>query len=131
MKLEQHGYSLMSAAALVISLTLVLPMSNAAAGEAADAKAETAGERAHFAQEFCAVSLERIGGYKERLRTTLNATGDFDRNWQIGWKRAESGIRQMNALRDRDPQDFAQRVKVNCARLKWMAENSLRAQTPK
>jgi hypothetical protein len=118
------------AAALALSLSMAVPMTSAAAAEAPEVKAETAGERAHFAEAFCAVPPGRVGEYKERLRKTLPATSDFDRHWQVGWKRAASGIGQMSALRDHDPQEFAERVKVNCERLKWMAENSLRARPP-
>lgn len=126
-KIAQYGCSVMLAVALGLSLSMVLHISSAAADEDPDIKAETAGGRAHFAQAFCAVSPERIAGYKVRLRKSLHADSDFDRHWQMGWTRAEAGIGQMNSLRDRDPKEFAERIKVNCERLKWMAENALRA----
>jgi hypothetical protein len=92
----------------------------------ADTKAETAGERAHFAQALCGASAERVDGYKQRLRKLLHDPADFDRHWQVGWSRAESGIGQMSALRERDPAEFASRIKANCGRLKWQAENAVR-----
>jgi hypothetical protein len=126
-KIAQYRWSVMHAVALGLSLSMVLPLSSAAADEDADLKTETAGGRAHFAQELCAVSPERIAGYKTRLRKSLHADSDFDRHWQMGWTQAESAIGQMNSLRDRDPKEFAGRIKVNCERLKWMAENALRS----
>lgn len=103
-----------------------LPRPAMASEDAANAKAETAGERAHFAREFCEVSSERVDAYKQRLRKVLHEASDFDRHWQVGWRRAENDNRQMAALRDRDPADFAARTKVNCERIKWMVQNSLR-----
>lgn len=119
------------AVASVLLLSAALPMSAVASEDAANAKAEAAGERAHFAQEFCQVSPERVGAYKERLRKVLHEASDFDRRWQVGWRHAEKDNSQMNALRDRDPTEFAARVKVNCERLKWMTENSLRVPAQK
>jgi hypothetical protein len=89
-------------------------------------RAETAGERASFAQAFCDVSPERVGAYKERLRKVLTDPTNFDQHWDTGWHRAETTNSQMNALRERDPKEFAARIKVNCERLKWMAGNALR-----
>jgi hypothetical protein len=31
----------------------------------------------------------------------------------------------MSALRERDPKEFAARIKVDCERLKWLAGNAL------
>jgi hypothetical protein len=101
-------------------------VSSMATEDAANTKAETAGERAHFAQEFCEVPAERVGAYKERLRKALHGADNFDLRWQAGWRRAENGNSQMRSLRERDSEEFAARVKVNCERLKWMAQNSLR-----
>jgi hypothetical protein len=127
MKNVQYCYRVLVAVASVLLLSMALPVSSVASDDAADAKAQAAGERAHFAQEFCQVSPERVGAYKERLRKVLHEVSDFDRHWQVGWRRAEKDNSQMSALRDRDPTEFAARVKANCERLKWMTENSLRA----
>jgi hypothetical protein len=126
-KIAQYGCSVMLAVVFGLSLSWALPLSSAIADEAPDLKAETAGGRAHFAQALCGVSPAPIDQYKVRLKKSLHADNDFDRHWQKGWSRAESGIGQMNSLRARDPEEFAQRIKANCQRLKWMAKNALRA----
>jgi hypothetical protein len=113
------------AAGLLLSLAS-FPVSGVTIENAANTKAETAGERAYFAQEFCKVSAGRVSAYKERLRKALHDADNFDLRWQAGWRRAENGNIQMSSLRERDPAEFAARVKVNCERLKWMAQNSLR-----
>lgn len=112
-------------------LSMMLPVAGALGAEAADAKAEAAGERAHFAQAFCQVSPERVAAYKARLKDRLSDAHDFDRHWQLGWTRADRQVRDMSSLRDSNPEEFASRIKVNCERLKWMAENSLRARPQK
>ncbi|SMG44381.1 hypothetical protein [Paraburkholderia susongensis] len=114
-------------AAAVVTLSLAVPAAGRASEERDDMKAEAAGERANFAQAFCQVSPERIDAYKEKLRKTLREATDFEQRWQTGWRRAENNNSRMNGLRERDPDEFKARVKVNCERLKWLAENSLRA----
>jgi hypothetical protein len=122
----QHCYGVLVAAAFALLLSTALPASSVAGETPADTKVETAGERAHFAQAFCGVSAERVAGYKQQLGKTLHDPADFDRHWQVGWRRAESGISQMSALREHDPAEFASRIKGNCGRLKWQAENAVR-----
>jgi hypothetical protein len=126
MKNIKYHYGRRVAMACVLLFSTALPISAMASEDATTAKVETAGERAHFAQEFCQVSPERVGAYKQRLRKTLPETSDFDRHWQVGWRRADKDNTQMSALRDRDPAEFEARIKVNCERLKWLAGNSLR-----
>jgi hypothetical protein len=111
--------------ALFASTLLVLPVTGAFGAEAADTKVEVAGERAHFAQAFCQAPPGRVAAYKARLRNRLPDADDFDHHWQLGWTRADRQVRDMNSLRDSNPEEFGSRIKVNCERLKWMAENSL------
>lgn len=118
------GGAIFSAAFALMAL-IAAPLSNAVADDAVG-KVETAGERAHFAQAFCQVSPERVQAYKERLKKKLFDVQDFDQHWDWGWSRANRQVTDMRALRDSNPQEFATRIKVNCGRLKWMAENSLR-----
>lgn len=127
MKNVQYCYRVLFAAAFVLLLSTVMPASALADQDAANDKAQAAGERAHFAQAFCQVPPERVAAYRQRLRKVLHDASDFDRYWQVGWRRAEKDDSQMSALRDRDPAEFAARIKVNCERLKWMAQNSLRS----
>ncbi|MEX3809412.1 hypothetical protein AB3X96_03915 [Paraburkholderia sp. BR13439] len=124
MKNPSYRYRPLCAALCLSMLSLAAPL----ASDASDANmsAETAGERARFAQAFCGVSPERIGAYKERLRKVLTGATDFDQHWDAGWHRADDTNSQMNALRERDPKEFAARIKVDCERLKWMAGNALR-----
>jgi hypothetical protein len=131
MKNIKYRFGRPGALACVLMLSTALPVAGMAGEDAATAKVETAGERAHFAQEFCQVSPERVDAYKQRLRKMLPDASDFDRHWQVGWRRADRDNSQMSALRDRDPADFAERIKVNCERLKWLAGNSLRPPAPK
>lgn len=126
-----YYYRTIFAMTLVLFLPTMLPVSPALGAEAADAKVETAGERAHFAQAFCQASPERVAAYKARLKDRLSDADDFDRHWQQGWARADPQVGEMRSLRDRNPEEFASRIKVNCERLKWMAENSLRARPQK
>ncbi|MGF6480269.1 hypothetical protein [Paraburkholderia sp. JPY419] len=56
----------------------------------------------------------------------LTGATDFDQHWDAGWHRADDTNSQMNAPRERDPKEFAARIKVNYERLKWMAGNALR-----
>jgi hypothetical protein len=125
MKNLSYRYRPFCAALCLSVLSLAAPLASRAS-EDANMRVETAGERASFAQAFCDVSPERVGAYKERLRKVLTDASDFDQHWDTGWHRAESSNRQMNALRERDPKEFAARIKVNCERLKWMAGNALR-----
>lgn len=127
MKNVPYCYRVLVAMGSVLLLSTALPALRLASDDAASAKVETGGERAHFAQDFCQVTPERVGAYKERLRKMLPDVSDFDHRWERGWRRAAKDNSQMSALRDRDPAEFASRVKVNCERLKWMAENSLRS----
>ncbi|MBC8746672.1 hypothetical protein OKW43_003374 [Paraburkholderia sp. WC7.3g] len=129
MKNLSYRYRPFCAALCLSMLSLAAPLANGASN--ADMSAETAGERASFAQAFCDVSPERIGAYKERLRRVLTGVTDFDQHWDTGWQRADKTNSQMNALRERDPQEFAARIKVNCERLKWMAGNALHPRAQK
>jgi hypothetical protein len=131
MQKRPYCYQTILATTFACLVSALLPLSNAAADQESDLKVETAGERAHFAQAFCQVPPERVEGYKARLRTRLSDASDFDLHWQTGWSRASRQITEMSSLRERDPDEFAARIKVNCERLKWMAENSLRARAPK
>jgi hypothetical protein len=124
MKNLSYRYRTFCAALCLSMLSLAAPLASRAAGDP-NMRAETAGERASFAQAFCNVSPEQVGAYKERLRKMLTDASNFDQHWDTGWHRAESTNNQMSALRDRDPQEFAARIKVNCERLKWMAGNAL------
>ncbi|HEY2607626.1 MAG TPA: hypothetical protein VGJ10_16815 [Paraburkholderia sp.] len=126
MRNMQHCDRVLVAAAFALLLSTSLSASSVAAEVPADTEVETAGERAHFAQAFCGVSAERVDGYKQQLKKTLHDPAGFDRYWQVGWRRAESGISQMSALREHDPAEFASRIKGNCGRLKWQAENAVR-----
>jgi hypothetical protein len=119
------------AAASALVLSILLPVSNATGAEAAYIKVETAGERAHFAQAFCQVSPGQVDDYKERLRKRLPEVDDFDQHWQFGWARANRQVTDMSSLRERNPEEFASRIKPNCERLKWMADNSLRVRPQK
>jgi hypothetical protein len=119
------------ALASALFLSTMLPVASALGAEAANTKVETAGERAHFAQAFCQVSPDRVAAYKARLRNRLPDADDFGRHWQLGWIRADRQVRDMSSLRDSNPDEFASRIKVNCERLKWMADNSLRARPQK
>jgi hypothetical protein len=127
----KYPYAKLVAMASVLLLSTALPKLAVASEDAATAKVETAGERAHFAQAFCQVSPERVGAYKQQLRNRLPEVSDFDRRWQAGWRRADQDNTRMSALHERDPTEFEARIKVNCERLKWLAGNSLRTPTRK
>ncbi|WP_345889838.1 hypothetical protein [Paraburkholderia sp. Cy-641] len=115
----------------VLTLSLAAPVAGRASEESDNMKVETAGERANFAQTFCQISPQRVDAYKEKLRKRLPEADHFDQHWQTGWQRAQSNIGSMNGLRERDPQEFDARIKVNCERLKWLAGNSLRTPAQK
>lgn len=115
----------------VLTLSLAVPVAGRASEEGDNMKVETAGGRANFAQTFCQISPQRVDAYKEKLRKMLREADNFDQHWQTGWQRAQSNIGRMNGLRERDPQEFDARIKVNCERLKWLAGNSLRASAQK
>ncbi|MBK5050496.1 hypothetical protein IQ289_19055 [Burkholderia sp. R-70006] len=99
--------------------------------ESADANAEVAAERVHFAQEFCGVSPEQGKKFKERARKALPDVHDFEQRWEKGWKREEHDASALRALRDGDPAEFSTRVKSSCSRIRWQAENSVRAHPQK
>lgn len=115
------------AAAMVLLIAVASAGSAFASDESENDNAEVAGLRAHFAQEFCGTSPERIGHYKERLRKASPDATEFERRWQAGWHREEDDVYQMRALRGNDPAGFAARVKRDCSLLKWQAENSVKA----
>lgn len=131
MRIRPYCHKTIFAVKSVLFLSTMLPVAGALADEAANVKVETAGERAHFAQAFCQAPPERVAAYKARLRNRLSDADDFDRHWQLGWSRADRQVRDMGSLRDSNPEEFASRIKFNCERLKWMAENSLRARPQK
>lgn len=131
MRKWQYCYRMLLLVASVLLLSVAWPLPGVANEETANANAQAAGERAHFAQEFCGISPERIGAYKERLRKVLHDASNFDLQWQTGWRRGEKEGIQMNAMRLHDPAEFKSRVKADCERLRWMAQNALRARPQK
>lgn len=131
MRKSQYCYRMVLAVASVLLLSMTWPLPGMANEETANANAQAAGERAHFAGQFCRVSPERIVAYKERLRKVLRDASSFDTQWQTGWRRGEKEGIQMNAMQLHDPEEFASRVKADCERLKWMAHNALRARPQK
>ena len=129
MKNLSYRYRALCAAFCLSMLSLAAPLASGASDD--NMRAETGGERANFAQAFCGVSPERVSAYKERLREVLTDANNFDLHWDAGWHRAESTNGQMSGLRERDPKEFAARIKVNCERLKWMAGNALHPSSQK
>lgn len=118
--------------ALLLSLLLLAqPRSVLASEDSANASAEAAGQRARFATELCGVSAQDTDEYKEKLRKLLTDASQFDTRWQAGWRRGDSDAMQMRSLQLNSPEEFAARVKSNCERIKWQADNLLHAHTPK
>lgn len=113
-----------AAGMLVLCVILAAPASPRE--EADSASARVAGQRAHFANEFCGVSTERIAQYKTKLKAVLSEPNDFDASWDRGWHSEVSQTEQLRAMQATNPTEFAARVKSNCARLKWQAENAVR-----
>lgn len=118
--------------ALLLSLLLLAHPRPVFASEDSDnASAEAAGQRARFAREFCGGSEQDVVEYKEKLRKILTEASQFDTRWQAGWQRGDSDAIQMRSLKLNSPPEFAVRVKSNCDRIKWQADNLLRARPPK
>ncbi len=118
--------------ALFLSLLLLAqPRPALASEDGANASAEAAGQRARFAQEFCGESAQNVAQYKDKLKTVLTEASQFDTRWQTGWRRGDGDAIQMRSLQLNSPSEFAARVKGNCERIKWQADNSLRARPPK
>lgn len=130
MKNESSCYRAVFAAAFALSFWAA-PLTGAVGAEDNDLKVEAAGERAHFAEALCQAPPERVAAYKARLRKRLSDVNDFDQHWQRGWTHADRQIVDMNSLRVSNPEEFASRLKPNCERLNWMAENSLRVRQQK
>ncbi|WP_153100836.1 hypothetical protein [Paraburkholderia hayleyella] len=111
---------------------LMLGVSGAARGETglsdpqSSQTIEVAGARAHFAQEFCGFSPDNVASYRATLKKAFATVEDFDERWQTGWQQEEKGAIPMRALRLSDPADFAARLKGDCSRVKWQADNLLR-----
>lgn len=116
---------------LVSLLLLAAPRPALASEDSANASAEAAGQRARFDQEFCGVSEQDVAAYKEKLRKVLTDASQFDTRWQMGWRRGDSDTIQMRSLQLNAPSEFAVRVKSNCERIKWQADNSLRVRAPR
>ncbi|PRX29549.1 hypothetical protein B0G75_10839 [Paraburkholderia sp. BL18I3N2] len=131
MRQRQYCYRMLLAVTSVLLLSVAWPPSGVADEETANDNAQTAGQRAYFAQTYCGISPARVGAYKERLRKVLHDASNFDLQWQTGWRRGEKDGIQMDALRLNDPQEFASRVKADCERLKWMAQNAVRVRPQK
>lgn len=131
MRTYQYFYRMALPLACAVLVSAEWPLSGRANEDAANADAQTAGERAHFAQQYCGTAPERIDTYKERIRKVLHDASNFDLQWQTGWHRGEKQDIQLNALRLNDPQKFASTVKTSCERLKWMAENAARRRARK
>ncbi|MFL9868656.1 hypothetical protein PQR67_31180 [Paraburkholderia fungorum] len=116
---------------LFLSLLPLAPRPALASEDSANASAEAAGQRARFDQEFCGVSMHDVAAYKEKLRKVLADASQFDMRWQAGWRRGDSDAIQMRSLQLNSPSEFAVRVKGNCERIKWQADNSLRVRAPR
>ncbi|NYH16930.1 hypothetical protein [Paraburkholderia bryophila] len=124
--------SLGAAASVLLMLIMSLtPPPALASEEGANASTEVAGQRARFMQDFCGASPEDIAQYKEKLSKILTEASDFDTRWQNGWRRGERDALQLRALQLNSPAEFATRVKNNCERVRWQADNSLRPRPPK
>ncbi|NPT69102.1 hypothetical protein GS910_33450 [Paraburkholderia sp. RL16-012-BIC-B] len=118
--------------ALLLSLLLLAqPRSVLASEDSANGSAEAAGQRARFAKEFCGGSEQDVVEYKEKLRKVLTEASQFDTRWQAGWQRGDSDAIQMRSLQLNAPSEFETRVKGNCDRIKWQADNLLRVRPPK
>ncbi|NPT60528.1 hypothetical protein GNZ13_39750 [Paraburkholderia sp. 5N] len=119
---------------LMLGLSLLLlaqPRPALASEDSANDNAEAAGQRARFAQEFCGGSAQDVAEYKEKLRKVLTEASQFDTRWQAGWQSGDRDAIQMRSLQLNSPSEFAERVKGNCERIKWQADNALRARPPK
>ncbi len=127
--MPEKPYSKPALAAALVLLLLSQPV--LASEDSANANAEAAGQRAHFTREFCGASAEAVAQYKEKLKKVLTEANEFDARWQKGWRRGDQDAIQMRSLRLSSPAEFAERVKGNCGRIKWLSENSLRPKPPK
>lgn len=87
---------------------------------------EVASVRAHFAQEFCGTSSARIAKFKQKLKSSYPNIKDFEEHWQFGWHREDDRMINFRSMRETNPTEYAERVKRDCARIKWQAENSVR-----
>jgi hypothetical protein len=114
-------------APLLIFVLLAPPRPVLASEDGANASAEAAGRRARFAEEFCADSAQDVATYKEKLRKVLTDASQFEFRWQAGWQRGNNDAIPMRSLQLSSPAEFAVRVKSNCERIKWQADNLLRA----
>ncbi|WP_144148812.1 hypothetical protein [Paraburkholderia sp. BCC1884] len=126
--MERHGYSSRGRSRLVATLAFcAFFTAPAGAREGIDnANAKAAGQRAHFAHEFCGVSAERIENYRLKFKATLRASTDFDVWWKRGWHSEVAQTTQLRAMQAGNPKEYAARVRSDCARLKWQANNALR-----
>jgi hypothetical protein len=123
--------ALLTLAPLLVLVLLAQPRLASASEDGANGSAEAAGQRARFAKEFCGGSAQDVAEYKEKLRKVLTEASQFDTRWQTGWRRGDSDAIQMRSLQLSSPSEFAVRVKGNCERIKWQADNSLRVRPPK
>ncbi|MFM0731124.1 hypothetical protein PQQ52_11610 [Paraburkholderia sediminicola] len=123
--------ALLGLAPLLVWVLLAQPRLASASEDGANASAEAAGQRARFDQEFCGGTAQDVAAYKEKLRKVLAEASQFDTRWQAGWQRGDSDAIQMRSLQLSSPAEFAVRVKGNCDRIKWQADNLLRVRPPK
>jgi hypothetical protein len=123
--------ALLALAPLLVVVLLAQPQVASATEDGANASAEAAGQRARFDQEFCGGTAQDVAAYKEKLRKVLTEASQFDTRWQAGWQRGDSDAIQMRSLQLSSPAEFAVRVKGNCERIKWQADNLLRVRPPK
>jgi hypothetical protein len=123
--------ALLALAPLLVFALLAQPRLASASEDGANGSAEAAGQRARFAQEFCGDAAQDVTAYKEKLRKVLTEASQFDARWQAGWQRGDSDAIQMRSLQLSSPEEFAVRVKGNCERIKWQADNLLRVRPPK
>jgi hypothetical protein len=95
--------------------------------ESANVSARVAGERAHFANEFCGASPELIASYRRKAKAALPDASDFERQWNRGWTQEANKYIQYRAARATDPKEFSIQVKADCARLERQARNAVSA----
>ncbi|CAB3809583.1 hypothetical protein [Paraburkholderia fynbosensis] len=120
---RSRGYHIVVEA--LVALFVYSPTLANASEDPSNANAEVAGQRAHFAREFCSVPAEQIEQYKLEFKGRSEAS-DFELWWARGWHNEVSQAVQLRAMRDSNPKEYALRVKGSCARLKWQAKNALR-----
>jgi hypothetical protein len=72
---------------------------------------------ARGAADICHIDASKIARFKAVARKNFTDAPDFDGEWNLGYKEAQSTVDRFAALKTSDPQEYAQKIGEACPAL--------------